>query len=211
MLGSSLDPIIVPIVTAIFLAVPIIMVFYADSHPTWKGGRAATRSSRPGTVAASRQRPAEAAHQAGEPVSAGQAAACAAPRDHGPGSRNGLARDVPVVAAPAEVDITTAERLRALLLKAASANHPTIVVDMTGTRFCDSSGLTVLVRAYRRAVAEGGELRLAVPAGGPVRRILALTCADRLIPCFVNVEDALARQSSPAPPAVLVDAPAPRR
>jgi anti-anti-sigma regulatory factor len=46
-----------------------------------------------------------------------------------------------VVAAPAEIDTTAAEQLRAVLLDSAARGHITIVVDMTGTVRCDSSGL----------------------------------------------------------------------
>ncbi len=37
---------------------------------------------------------------------------------------------------------------------------------MTRTQFCDSAGLGVLVRAHKQALAEGGELRLVMPADG---------------------------------------------
>ena len=86
--------------------------------------------------------------------------------------------------APAEIDITTAEQLRTVLLHAADRGHATIVVDMTRTRFRDSAGLTVLVRAHKRAVAEGGELRLVIAAGGAVARIFAITRLDLVIPLF---------------------------
>ncbi len=65
---------------------------------------------------------------------------------------------VPVVAAPAEIDITTAEQLGAVLLQAAGAGQP-VVVDMTRTRFCDSAGIHAVLRAHERAVADDGEVR----------------------------------------------------
>jgi anti-anti-sigma factor len=65
-------------------------------------------------------------------------------------------------------------------------------VDLTMTRFCDSAGLHVLVRAHRRALAEGGELRLAIPAEGAVARIFTVTGLDRLIPSFGSLDQALA-------------------
>jgi len=89
---------------------------------------------------------------------------------------------LPVVTAPAEIDVITAEKLRMVLLEAAENGHATIVVDLTGTRFCDSSGLNVLAAAHRRAENEGGELRLALPASGTVTRVLAITALDRVIP-----------------------------
>jgi anti-sigma B factor antagonist len=73
---------------------------------------------------------------------------------------NGL----PVVAAPEQIDISNASELRLALLAAAAYRRGTLVVDMTRTRFCDSAGLHALVAAHKRAQAEGGELRLALPA-----------------------------------------------
>lgn len=105
---------------------------------------------------------------------------------------------VPVVTAPAEIDITTADQLRAVLLDAAARGHATVVVDLTRTRFCDSCGLHTLLRAHKLARADGGELRLVVPADGPVPRIFTLMCLDRLIPCFASLEEALAQAPAAA-------------
>ena len=99
---------------------------------------------------------------------------------------------VPVVTAPAEIDITTAGQLRVVLLRSAARGRPTIVVDMTRTRFCDSAGLTVLVRAHTQALADGGELRLVIPGGGTLARIFTSTSLDRLIPVFGSLDKALA-------------------
>jgi anti-anti-sigma factor len=98
---------------------------------------------------------------------------------------------VPVVSTPAEIDLTTAEQLRAVLLRSAGRGNGTVVVDMTRTRFCDSAGLNVLVRAHRRAVEQGGELRLVIPADGAVYRIFTLTSLYHLIPRFGTLPEAL--------------------
>jgi anti-sigma B factor antagonist len=98
---------------------------------------------------------------------------------------------VPVVTALAEIDVTTADQLRLVLLEAASRGHTTVVVDMTRTEFCDSSGLGVLVRAHKRALEEGGELRLVMPADGAVFRIFTLTSLHRFIPRFGSLQEAL--------------------
>jgi anti-sigma B factor antagonist len=105
---------------------------------------------------------------------------------------------VPVVAAPAEIDVTTAEQLRSVLLEAASHGHTTVVVDMTRTWFCDSCGLSVLVRAHKRALGVGGELRLVIPPQGTVFRIFALTSLYRFIPRFDSLTEALLQR--PAAP-----------
>ena len=104
---------------------------------------------------------------------------------------------VPVVTAPVEIDLTTADQLRTVLLDTAARGHATVVVDLTGTRFCDSYGLHTLLRAHKLARADGGELRLVTPADGIVPRIFALTCLDTLIPCFASLEEALAPARGP--------------
>jgi anti-sigma B factor antagonist len=104
-----------------------------------------------------------------------------------------MAGGVPVVTAPAEIDTTTAGQLRAILFEWHTRGHATVVVDMTGTQFCDSAGLRELVRAHKRARAEGGELRLVLPAVGAVPHVFAFTGLDRLIPHFAALEQALAQ------------------
>jgi anti-sigma B factor antagonist len=100
---------------------------------------------------------------------------------------------VPVVRAPAEIDVTSAGQLRATLAQRAARRPAALIVDLTSTEFCDSAGLTVLVRAHKQALAEGGELRLVLPADGSVVRIFTLTGLDSVIPHFASLEQALTR------------------
>lgn len=103
-----------------------------------------------------------------------------------------VVRGVPVVATPEEIDITNAAGLGTALLEASARGHGTFVVDMSGTRFCDSAGIHVLVRAHKQSQAEGGEMLLIVPATA-VLRVFAITGVDRLIPNFSSLEEALAQ------------------
>jgi anti-sigma B factor antagonist len=105
---------------------------------------------------------------------------------------------VSVVTAPEEIDITNAPELRSALLEAAAHGHGTLVADMTGTRFCDSSGMHTLLAAHKRAQAEGGELLLVISAA-PVLRVFALTGIDRMIPNFTTLDQALAQTSADGP------------
>jgi len=114
---------------------------------------------------------------------------------------------MPVGAAPEEIDITNASSLRAALLEAAARGRGTFVVDMSLTRFCDSSGLQALVAAHRRARAEDGEVLLVIPDVA-VLRVFALTGMDRVIPNFASLAEALAQ--APAAPAGLARAAAGR-
>ncbi|MGA8454745.1 MAG: STAS domain-containing protein [Streptosporangiaceae bacterium] len=97
---------------------------------------------------------------------------------------------LPVVSGPAEIDIANAGQLRAALLAAAAQGHATIVVDLTETSFCDTSGLQVLVLAHRRAAAEGGELRLVVRSA-TLLRLFSLTGVDHVIPNFTTLDQAV--------------------
>ena len=108
-----------------------------------------------------------------------------------------IVKGMPVVAAPEEIDITNAEALRSALLKAAANGHGTLVVDMTRTRFCDSSGLHVLIAAHRRARAAGHEVLLVIPSTA-VLRVFALTAMDRVIPNFTSLAEALAQAPATA-------------
>ena len=97
---------------------------------------------------------------------------------------------VPVVAAPEEIDLVNAAGLRAALFDAAERGNGTLVVDMSRTQFCDSAGLNVLVRAHKRAEAQGGEVLLVISRDA-VLRIFAVTGIDRLIPNFASLEEAM--------------------
>ena len=97
---------------------------------------------------------------------------------------------LPVVSAPEEIDVANAGQFRAAMLAAGFA-HSTIIVDLSRTEFCDSSALSVLVRALRRAQSEGGEVRLVV-CTAPVARILAVTGVGSLFRVFSKLDDALA-------------------
>jgi anti-sigma B factor antagonist len=103
-----------------------------------------------------------------------------------------LISGVPVVAAPEEIDMGNAAELELALLEAATNGPGTVVVDMTLTRFCDSSGIRTLLAAYQRAQADGGELLLVVPDAA-VLRVFAIIGVDLLIPHFARLDDALSQ------------------
>jgi anti-anti-sigma factor len=111
-----------------------------------------------------------------------------------------LVKGVPVITAPLEIDISTAGSVRAAIAGAAACGHATFVVDMALTQFCDSAGLHVMVRAHKRALAEGGELRLVISTP-TVRHVFAVTGVDRVIPNFPSLDEALAQT-----PAVTIQA-----
>ena len=100
-----------------------------------------------------------------------------------------------VVAVPAEVDVTNAAEVRRSLLAAASQDLPTLIIDMSGTTFCDSTGVQAIVAAYRQAAATGTGVRLVATE---VLHMLTFVGVDQLIPIYPDLEAALAARALPA-------------
>jgi len=101
-----------------------------------------------------------------------------------------------VIALPAEIDMATAGRAGQQLGSAFAPSVATVIADMTATTFCDSSGISMLVRAHKQAAATSTQLRLAVPSTA-VRRTLALVQVDSLLPVYPSLHQALAAKPVP--------------
>jgi anti-sigma B factor antagonist len=96
-----------------------------------------------------------------------------------------------VVQMPAEIDVTIADDMREALLSVLNQGALGLIADMTMTTFCDSAGISALVRADRRATANGATMRLVATAPA-VLRVFSLIGLDRLIDIYPNVGAALA-------------------
>jgi anti-sigma B factor antagonist len=100
-----------------------------------------------------------------------------------------------VVTVSGEIDVHSGPILRDHLQRCLDDGERDIVVDLSGVPFLDSSGLGVLVEAYRRARSAGRLLRLAScrPA---VATIFQITALDKAFSLHPAVEDAI---SAPRP------------
>jgi anti-sigma B factor antagonist len=105
-----------------------------------------------------------------------------------------------VVTLPAEIDISNADRVGDELVAAFAPGVKTVIADMTDTRFCDSTGISMLVVAHRKATASNGQLRLVV-LSTTVLRALTLVRLDHLLPVYPSLADALEPEPAPQPPA----------
>ena len=91
-----------------------------------------------------------------------------------------------------DLDFHTAERLHAELDDAIDRGASRILLDLSPLRFCDSSGLQVVVSAYHRLMMGGG--RLALVCNDPrVRRIFRVTRLDRVLGVCDERDEALER------------------
>jgi anti-sigma B factor antagonist len=98
--------------------------------------------------------------------------------------------DAVVVAVEGELDLFTAPFLRDEVRDAIKQDGATLVLDLADLSFMDSSGLSVLIEAWRLATSQGGGVTLAAPQA-PVARILHTTGLDRRIKIYPDVDTAV--------------------
>lgn len=87
-----------------------------------------------------------------------------------------------------EIDLSTVPQLQREL-QAAISGQDSIVVDLQGVRFIDSTGVGVLFRASTQVQESGGEVRIVCPPG-PVRRVLKVSGLESLVAVFDDLEAA---------------------
>lgn len=90
-----------------------------------------------------------------------------------------------------EADVTNSDMLREVLEAEVAKQPRTLIIDLSGLRFMDSSALHVVLRVNRTMDRQGGVLALAAPRE-PVAKMLRLTAADQLIPVYTSVSEATA-------------------
>lgn len=65
-----------------------------------------------------------------------------------------------------------------------------LIVDMSEVEYCDSSGLSALLLAFRILQAEEGEIKIAAPQKS-VRTLIEISQLDRILPIYNSIEEAL--------------------
>jgi anti-sigma B factor antagonist len=95
-----------------------------------------------------------------------------------------------VLALAGELDLLSAPELYQRGARALE-NRSSLILDMSGVGFCDSSGFNALVRLRRRAEEAGGQLILAAPPH-QVESLLALSGTQVLFPVHATLEEARA-------------------
>jgi len=82
--------------------------------------------------------------------------------------------DRSVLAIKGELDAYTAPGLEEQVTRSVAGGTRTVVLDLRGTTFLDSSGLRAILTLQRRLAESGGELPLGRPSE-PVTRLLEIT------------------------------------
>ncbi|MFL5907343.1 MAG: STAS domain-containing protein [Solirubrobacterales bacterium] len=94
-----------------------------------------------------------------------------------------------VVSLAGELDLSTIPRLEGRLFEELRT-RPGVVVDLTRLSFIDSSGIGLLIQAFRADGDRGGMCTVISPRS-QVERVFALAGIDRALPVFQSREAAL--------------------
>ena len=95
--------------------------------------------------------------------------------------------DLTVVSVTSDLDVLTAPRLRDRLIEVIDEGRHNLAVDLTECEFIDSSGLSALVTALKRARSENGDLAMVCPSGN-VRRLIEVVALDQVFTLYQDVD-----------------------
>ena len=95
-----------------------------------------------------------------------------------------------VVSVEGDLDLSTAPRLKWMLVDALEIGHRRLVIDLSGATFMDSTALGVLVAIWRKL--ESGERLIVVCTRPDVLKIFEYAGMDGAFAIFSTLDDALA-------------------
>ena len=100
--------------------------------------------------------------------------------------------DVVVARLRGEIDLSNARDVGDQLSAAIPNSALGLVIDLTATDYLDSSGVHLLFDLGERLGRRQQQLRVVVPEGAPIRRVLRIVELDESVPVMAAVDDALA-------------------
>ncbi len=95
-----------------------------------------------------------------------------------------------LVSVSGELDLYTSQQLQHAIHEAASVGADTVVVDLSGVGFIDSTALGVIVQETKRLEGRGRSLILVTNDPRTVR-VLEVTGLDQVLPRHATLHDAL--------------------
>jgi anti-anti-sigma factor len=91
-----------------------------------------------------------------------------------------------------EVDMTNAAYVGDELRESVPNDAAALVVDLSATRYIDSAAIGLLFELARRLARRRQDLRLVVPEGSPLQRVLEITEIHTTAPIHRTLDSALA-------------------
>jgi anti-sigma B factor antagonist len=96
-----------------------------------------------------------------------------------------------IVSVDGEIHVSTAPEFSGVLSAAVAGGRTSLVLDLTGVTFIDSTGLSILLNALRRVTRAGGRMAL-VCSNPTVLRLFEITRLDSTFDIHAELEPAVA-------------------
>ena len=101
--------------------------------------------------------------------------------------------DVVVARVSGEIDMSNSVELGEELATAVPNSALGLVIDLTATAYLDSSGVHLIFDLAERLRQRQQQLRVVVPEGAPIRRVLRIVELDQSVPVLSAVDEAVAQ------------------
>src|SRR3954469_20983766 len=101
--------------------------------------------------------------------------------------------DIVVARITGEIDLASAETVGAELAGAVPNRALGLIVDLSGTSYLDSSGVSLVFELAERLRRRQQQLRLVVPEDAPLLRVLRIVKAADVVPITGSVDEAAAQ------------------
>ena len=98
--------------------------------------------------------------------------------------------EIVVARVTGEIDLASADSVGGELAEAVPNRALGLIVDMSGTSYLDSSGISLVFELAERLRRRQQQLRLVVPESAPLRRVLRIVNAGDVVPIVETVEEA---------------------
>jgi anti-anti-sigma factor len=105
-------------------------------------------------------------------------------------SIEGQDEEIVVARVIGEIDLASAEAVGGELAGAVPNLALGLIVDLSGTSYLDSSGVSLVFELAERLRRRQQQLRLVVPPAAPLRRVLRIVDAGGVVPIVETVEEA---------------------
>jgi anti-sigma B factor antagonist len=97
---------------------------------------------------------------------------------------------MPILQLTGEIDLSTSDEFKQVVYKMIESGKKNIVVDLTGVKFMDSTGLGVLVGALKKARMQSGSIRL-ICSNETILKTFTLTGLDKVFLIYNNLRECL--------------------
>jgi anti-sigma B factor antagonist len=101
--------------------------------------------------------------------------------------------DVVIARISGEIDLASADTIGGELAAAVPNRALGLVLDLSGTDYLDSSGVSLMFELAERLRRRQQQLRLVVPADAPLRRVLRIVNVNRIVPTDETTDEAVAQ------------------